>query len=415
MSATRYRSVVMLTADHQIDRRILNEADSLESAGWTVTIISLQPNVPIADDPRVIRIPMSGSPAYRKSLLFRAHDRLKRHFSLNGPFIRRVKQLTWRHLIDLESFYINLFLDTASRYRPQVFVAHDLPMLPPAYAAAKLCGSQLVYDSHELFTEQGFLTWERRRWAKIEKKYISQCDVVITVNPSIAMVLEQRYGLSGVKVVYSAARTHQLPAKTRQFHEKFQLALDRKVLLLQGGLAVGRNLDVLVDAMRYVRNASVVLVILGDGDMLQSLQNRSQDMAGKVYFHPAVAQNELLKMTISADAGVIPYKSSCLNNHYCTPNKLFEFIAAGLPVLATDLPEIRRIVEGHQIGCVGDTSTPKKFARLIDDFFSDEDRLKTWSENASKARNRICWEVEEKKLLEIYQTLHQDWRQPSSP
>jgi glycosyltransferase involved in cell wall biosynthesis len=151
----------------------------------------------------------------------------------------------------------------------------------------------------------------------------------------------------------------------------------------------------------------VVLVVLGDGLLLSYLQKIAQkkELRGRVYFHAAVPQNELLALTAAADVGIIPYQATCLNNLYCTPNKLFEFIAAGLPILATDLPEIRRLVEGQQIGIVGDTSSPQKLAVLMDDFFSEKQRFTTWKAHVSVVRHLICWEQEEKKLLEIYGAL----------
>ena len=231
--------------------------------------------------------------------------------------------------------------------------------------------------------------------------------MVITVNQSIATELERRYGVSEVKVIYNAERSFNIPARSRRFHEAFGLSADKKVLLLQGGLSAGRNLEVLVDAMRHVQNPSVVLVVLGDGLLLRSLQNKALavELRERVYFHPAVPQKDLLTFTVAADAGVIPYQATCLNNHYCTPNKLFEFIAAGLPILASDLPEIRKMVEGQQIGSVGDTSTPEKLASLIDDFFGDEQRLASWRANLATVREQICWEEEEKELVKIYEAL----------
>ena len=110
-------------------------------------------------------------------------------------------------------------------------------------------------------------------------------------------------------------------------------------------------------------------------------------------------------LTAAADAGMIPYQATCLNNYYCTPNKLFEFIAAGLPILATDLPEIRRMVHEREIGLLGDTSTPKKLAALLDEFFSDEQRFAAWKVRVLMARQEICWEQEERKLVEIYEAL----------
>lgn len=400
--------VVMLTPDRQIDRRILLSADSLEAAGWNVTIIAMPLDGQSTDDDRrVMRIGSNPGFAKRENRVSDVYRWVRGHVPMNGRLMRWMKRLAWRYLVDQESFYSKLFYSTASRYSPRVFVANDLPMLPVATQLAEACGARLVYDSHELYSEQEFSVREKRRWAEIEAKYIGACDVVIAVNQSIATELEQRYGVSGVRVIYNAERTRQPPAVTRQLHQVFGLPADKKIVLLQGGLSAGRNLEVLVDAMRYVQNPSVVLVVLGDGLLLRSLQKmtRQEGLTGRVYFHSAVPQNELLTLTAAADAGVIPYQATCLNNHYCTPNKLFEFIAAGLPILATDLPEIRRLLEGQQIGLVGDTGSPQKLAALMDDFFSDEHRFAAWKAQVSAVRQLICWEKEEKKLVEIYEAL----------
>lgn len=400
-------TVVMLTPDRQIDRRILLSADSLEAAGWDVTIIAMPLDAQAADDRRVVRIGSDASPVNRENRVLDAYRWVRGHLPMNGRLMRWMKRLAWRYLVDQESFYSKLFYSTGSRYSPHVFVANDLPMLPVAKLLAEKCGARLVYDSHELYSEQEFSDREKRRWAEIETKYIGACDVVITVNQSIAAELEQRYGIAEAKVIYNAERTSQAPALSRRLHEVFGLSADKKIVLLQGGLSAGRNLEVLVDAMQYVRNPSVVLVVLGDGLLLHSLQKMSQQqgLVGRVYFHAAVPQSALLELTAAADAGVIPYQATCLNNHYCTPNKLFEFIAAGLPILATDLPEIRKMVQEQNIGLVGDTGSPKNLAALIDDFFSDEQRFATWKARVSVVRQLICWEQEEKKLVEIYEAL----------
>ncbi|WP_041825737.1 glycosyltransferase [Laribacter hongkongensis] len=400
-------TIVMLTPDRQIDRRILLSTDSLEAAGWDVTIIAMPLDEPAIEERRVVRIGSNAGTVNRESRVLDAYRWVRGHLPMNGRLMRWMKRLAWRYLVDQESFYFKLFYSTASQYAPRVFVANDLPMLPVASQLAQKCGAKLVYDSHELYSEQEFSEREKRRWAEIEAKYIGACDVVITVNQSIATELEHRYGVSGVRVIYNAERTQNRPLVSRRFHETFGLSAEKKILLLQGGLSAGRNLEVLVDAMRYAQNLSLVLVVLGDGLLLNTLQQlvQQQDLVGRVYFHAAVPQNELLALTAAADAGVIPYQATCLNNRYCTPNKLFEFIALGLPVLATDLPEIRRFVEGQQIGLVGDTGSPRKLAALIDDFFSDDYRFATWKANVAVARQQICWELEGKKLVEIYEAL----------
>lgn len=401
------RLVVMLTADRQIDRRITLEADSLEAAGWQVVIVGMPLDSGQDHDARVVRIGGDAGTVRRESLALAAYRWLRGCLPMNGAAMRWLKRMAWRYFVDQETFYTRLFLATALRYTPRVFVAHDLPMLPVATLAARACGARLVYDSHELYSEQEFSDLERHKWAEIEARYIGACDVVITVNPSIAAELKRRNALSDVQVIYNAERTSQAPATSRSLHEVFGLSGDKKIVLMQGGLSAGRNLEVLVGAMRYVQNQSVVLVVLGDGLLLHRLQKLAQQevLLGRVYFHAAVPQNALLELTAAADAGVIPYQATCLNNFYCTPNKLFEFIAAGLPILATDLPEIRKLVKEQEIGLVGDTGSPRNLAALMDDFFSDEQRFASWKAQVAMVRELICWEQEGEKLVEIYETL----------
>ena len=401
-------TVVMLTPDRQIDRRILLQADSLEADGWGVTIIAMPLDTQAEDDRRVVRIGVGpAGAARRENLVLNAYRWVRHHVPMNGYLMRWMKRLAWRYLVDQESFYTRLFYSTASRYAPKVFVAHDLPMLPVAKRLATACGARLVYDSHELYSEQEFSGREKRRWADIEARYIGACDAVITVNQLIATELERRYGIAHVHVILNAERSVGEVQNTRALHRVFGLAPEQKVLLMQGGLSAGRHLDVLVDAMAHVHDRSIVLVVLGDGLLQTQLQARARSAAtaGRVCFHPAVPQKELLSFTAAADAGVIPYQATCLNNYYCTPNKLFEFIAAGIPILGSDLPEIRRLVVGQQIGMVGNMQSAMDMAALIDAFFSDARRLSAWRDNLLVTRQSVCWQVEEKKLLKIYRAL----------
>lgn len=398
------RLVVMLTADRQIDRRITLEADSLEAAGWQVLIVGMPLDGGQDHDARVVRIGGAAGTARRENLVLAAYRWLRGCLPMNGAVMRWLKRMAWRYVVDQESFYTRLFLATALRYSPRVIVAHDLPMLPVAAKAARACGARLVYDSHELYSEQEFSEHERRNWAQIEARYIGACDVVITVNHSIAWELRRRYGLRDVQVICNAVPSLPVPAPNRRFHELFRLAPEKKVLLLQGGLSGGRNLEGLVAAMRYVRNPAVVLVILGDGVLSRRLGDRvAKDGLGqRVILKPAVPQAELLGLTTAADGGVIPYQATCLNNFYCTPNKLFEFVAAGVPILASDLPELRAMVHDRDIGMVGDMTAPQQIAGLIDSFFAEQERHARWRANLARVRSEVCWEVEGRKLVQLY-------------
>jgi glycosyltransferase involved in cell wall biosynthesis len=280
-------------------------------------------------------------------------------------------------------------------------------MLPVARMHSERCSAKLVYDSHELYSEQSFSTHVKTRWAQIEAKHIGACHSVITINPSIARELERRYGIPKAHVIYNAERSGAMIQRNKFFREIFRLKDDDKTVLFQGGLSAGRNLETLIEAMVHVRSPFVHLVIMGDGRLGAALAKaiRRLGLSHRVHLHPAVPQKELLAATAGADAGVIPYQATCLNNYYCTPNKLFEFIAAGIPILASDLPEIRRIIESHNIGMLADLSSAKKTARSIDHFFSDAQRFKIWQAQVEKARSVICWEREAEKLVAIFEAL----------
>src|SRR5262249_9575725 len=152
---------------------------------------------------------------------------------------------------------------------------------------------------------------------------------------------------------------------------------DARIALYQGGVLAERNLETLVKAARFLRDPRARIVFMGAGDHLPPLKALAARLgvADRVLFHPEVAQDDLLRHTRAAHVGVIPSQATCLNNYYCTPNKLFEFIAVGLPIVATDLPELRRFVAGYRIGSVGDTSSPEKLAALIEALMSSDEAL----------------------------------------
>lgn len=402
------RRILMLCTDRRIDRRISLQADSLEEDGWQVTILAMPLDQPTPEtDPRVVRLGAAGMQARREGRVLAIYRVVRRHLPMNGRLMRLLKSFAWRFLVDQERFYLNLFLADGRRHPAEIVVAHDLPMLAVGRVLAEKFGARLVYDSHELYSEQEFSPAQRAAWAKIERRHIHACDRVITVNPSIAKELQTRYGLAEVEVILNAERVGQLPPRSTYLHSHFGIPEAHRILLFQGGLSATRNLVELVEAMARLSDRTLHLVLLGDGQLWHNLQRLvgQRGLQEQVHLHPAVAQAELLAVTAAADAGVIPYQGICLNNYYCTPNKLFEFVAAGLPILASDLPELRRLVEDQQIGRVADLSTPAAIATAIADFFADEQRLLRWRDNLLEVRRELSWEREGERLKRIYGTL----------
>lgn len=390
------RSAIMLTTDVIVDRRILLEAESLRQAGWDVEIVAPHSGVGAVE-----RKP----PLAQKALgvLYRQiRDRLPFRETL-GP---KVRELGWRFVMDPEQYHLKLFAGLAGAHADLV-IAHDLPTLPPAFALADRLDVPVLYDSHELFVEQGFSAFEMKRWTEIERRYIARCAAVTTVNPSIADELETRYDIDGVKVVLNAEKAWAGEPLTGHFHRRFGLPAASKVLLFQGGLSADRNLENLVGAMRRVANPDIHLVMMGDGQIRTKLSRLAVDLglADRVHFHPRVPQADLLAHTAAADAGVIPYLPVSLNNRYATPNKLFEFIAAKPPILASDLPEIRRIVSRYDIGLLADMGNERSIATAIDEMFRSSDRLAKWRENQAVAGRDINWEIEGAKFVKIAESV----------
>ncbi len=400
--------ILMLTTDQAIDRRILLEADALAADGWEVTILAMPGSGP--QDPRVVRIAPDGrhAAARKEWVVLRLYRFARQFVSMNGPWLNRLKSAVWRHFVSPDEFARRLMLPHALRRRADVVVAHDLPILPTAAAAAAHHGAKLVYDSHELYCEQGFEPRLQRMWSGIEKRAIGACDAVITVNPSIARELERRYGLARVEVVQNAERADgPAPTKNRLFHAAFGLDAAAFIVLFQGGILAGRSLEALVDAMACITEPAVHLVFLGHGALARKLSHRADaaGVAGRVHFHPAVPQGDLLRYTASADLGIIPYQATCLNNLYCTPNKLFEYIAGAVPMLATDLPELRRLIAGNDIGLMMNDGSPQAIAQTIDTVAADGPQLARLRANVIEARHRLNWAEESKILVDIFRRL----------
>lgn len=390
----------MLTADERIDRRILLQAQSLREAGFEVRIISKQE----AEE----YLAKSSQPQPSASKVYSVYRRLQKNRIINKILLRPIKTFFCFLFGSPAQFQLKIFWPLVSACHADIFVAHDLPMLPTGVLCAEKHCAKLVYDSHELFAEQEFNLLERLMWRNVEKKYIGRADVVMTINQSIAEILKERYSLTKVGVVQNAEMLVASPTQTKIFHQILNLPEDSRIVLYQGNLAPKRNLEILVKAMQHVSARNVHAVYLGSGPCLAKLEKLTQEqqLQDRIHFIPAVAQENLLNYTSSADLGIIPYLPICLNNKLCTPNKLFEYISAGIPILSHNLVEIAKLTQNFDIGLVEDFNFPKKVARVLDELFSNEQKLLTLKTAMNQARNKINWQVEANQLLALYNGLY---------
>ncbi|MCW3016778.1 MAG: glycosyl transferase group 1, partial [Solirubrobacterales bacterium] len=253
------------------------------------------------------------------------------------------------------------------RERPDVIHAHDAAMLVPGLLGARITGARLVYDTHELATG---VPYRETFWAwfvdRIERLGLPRTAAVITVSDGIAARLVQRYSLPVTPVVLRNVCDLQLTG-TGALRERSGVPAGTPLILHQGAPALGRGCDVLVRAMAHVPDAH--LVFLGDADppirrQLDALVAET-GLNDRVHFVASVPLAELLAHTAEADVGVTLLQDTCENHRLALPNKLFEYLAAGVPVVASALPELSGIVHARGVGATVDQDDPVAVAAGI--------------------------------------------------
>ena len=296
-------------------------------------------------------------------------------------------------------------------FDPDIIHAHDLPQLYGAVLAKRRLKVPLVYDAHEAYPEIDTLTPEQKAFLRIrEKKLIRETDQAYTVNPYIARFMEERYHHRPIKVIMNATEPPAgfVPGKhDDRIRKRLKLGSDQQLLIFQGWMAnVGRGLAELVEGMGLVReNIHLVMMGYGDTDFFKDIA-RKAGVEDRVHCLDPVPWEELIAWSAAADAGIIPYQPVDLNHRYCSPNKLFEFIAARLPILANDLPFLKEVVEGEGFGIARPLDTPESMAKAINEMFDPA------LGHLQRARAALMekgphweWREEAKKLRSIYNEL----------
>jgi glycosyltransferase involved in cell wall biosynthesis len=301
-------------------------------------------------------------------------------------------------------YQIRLFLYLLFR-KADVLVSNDLDTLLPNYRISKLKGSKLVYDTHELFCEVPELQsnpFKKSIWKRIERRIFPKLNYVFTVNDSIAKIYKEEYK-TDVKVVRNIPLLSSQKNIQQQSKAELGLPTDKKIIVLQGaGINIDRGAEEAVQTMQFVNNA--VLLIIGSGDVISLLKQMVNDLrlSDKVLFIAKVPFEKLVQYTRHADLGLTLDKDTNINYRYSLPNKLFDYIHAGVPVLASNLVEIKNIITQYNIGDCINNHDPKHIAEKINGIFSNDSLLQTWKNNTQIAAKELNWEKEEQQLIEVY-------------
>ncbi len=299
----------------------------------------------------------------------------------------------------------------AVRHLPpaDVWHGHDLLGLLTARTLQKRHGGGLVHDSHELFLEAGSAARlpspARRLLFRMERGASREADAVITVNKSIAEELERRYGVRPV-VLMNCPPLGQARKKGR-LRDHLDLG-NRPIVLFHGALSAGRGVEQLVDSLPLLP-AEAALVLLGYGELAAPYAALAAEEShrGRLFVLPAVPIADLPDWVCDADVGVIAFQPVDRNNVLGTPNKLFEYLEAGVPMVVSDFPEMRRLVEETGAGIARDTSTAASLAAAIRELLDEpRSQRKARKLNARHAAETTYnWAAQSRRLVEIYSRL----------
>lgn len=355
------RAIACVTNDLSTDNRVHRTCTVLQELGYEVLLVGR-------------RLPRS-----------RASGR--QDLPLQRPYAtRRMRLLFHKGPLFYGEFTKRLFLLLLFS-RCDLIVANDLDTLLPCWLVAKLRGRKLVYDSHEYFTEvpelfrpDGRPRFARRVWLAIERWIFPRLRHVITVNNSIAMAYKERYGN-----IIAVVRNIPMPRELGPLPTRAALGLpeDRFILVLQGsGINVERGGEEAVLAMRELPD--VLLLLIGGGDAWPVLERmvREHGLQDRVRMLPRMPYVEMMAYTRHAQLGLSLDKDSNLNYRYSLPNKLFDYLRAGVPALVTDLPEVGGLVRATGAGIVVPWPDPQRIAAEVRALQAAPERLQALREKA---------------------------------
>ena len=364
------RAIVSVTNDLVTDQRVQRTATALIEAGYSVTLVGRK-------RPMSLTFSMPGVQAVRMNLFFEKGALFYAEYTIR----------------------LCLYLLT---HPAELLFSNDLDTLLPNFIVARMLGRSLVYDTHEYFTgvpelvERPFI---RGIWKSLESWMFPKLKKVITVNDSIAELYFKEYTIRPVVV-----RNVPLQPKVTALKSKIELGIPegKKVVLYQGaGINMDRGLEEAIQAMAYIDDA--ILLIVGGGDVMPQLKAETIRLGlhNKVVFAGKFLPSELATITPLADIGLSIDKDTNINYRYSLPNKLFDYIHAGLPVLASRLTEVERIVRDYEVGTFIESHEPKRLAASITAMLGNQERMAHYRANCLKAALMLNWSKEKEVLLNI--------------
>lgn len=365
------------------DSRILKECISLKSAGHEVQVVALHAES-LAEEEVVMGIGVTRIKLQTKSL--------------SSNLIMQV--------VKYVEFVVKLIY-IVYRVKPNIIHCNDLEPLP-ATVLAKIFSwgkTKIVYDCHELESEKdGQSKLTRLLASLVERLLIKFCDWVITVSDGIADFYKIKYGIKKPSLVLNCPNYREI-VKHDIFRNKWGIGKDKKIFLYQGHLSTGRGLELLLESFQMRKKSDAILVVMGYGP-LEGYVKEFSSKSNNIFFHDAVFQSELLNYTSSADVGCCLIENSCMNHDYCLPNKFFEYVMAGIPILCSNVYELKNLIQRYNCGWVIEKDTIEVVQKTIELIMSQD--CSPHDAQLNSLGSLYCWENQEKILIEGYELLKKE-------
>jgi glycosyltransferase involved in cell wall biosynthesis len=355
------RIIVSVTNDLYTDQRVSKVCTTLDNAGYDILLIGrkLKNSIPLNRNYKTKRIKL----LFNKSFLFYAE-------------------------FNFRLFFILLFS------KKDILLSNDLDSLPANYVASFFQNKKLVYDSHELFSEIPEIVhrpFVKKFWTTLEKWILPKLKNNYTVCDSIANFYNDKYSTNFKTII-------NLPNKKNSKLSVFPFdTTNKKIIIYQGAINIGRGLELMIKTMKYLNHC--VFVIIGDGDILTDLKNEVNEkkLNDKIYFLGKVSPEKLHTLTPLANLGLSIEEDLGLNYRFALPNKIFDYIQAEVPILVSDLPEMRQVVLDYKVGEIIKNRSPKDVANQIENILE-----KDFIAKLQIAKSELIWENQEEKLLSIF-------------
>tara|TARA_B110000902_G_C14211053_1_gene551373 strand:+ start:114 stop:1358 length:1245 start_codon:yes stop_codon:yes gene_type:complete len=386
------------------DARVLKEAQTLQSAGYLVIVHALHtPGVTKEKETlnggiKIVRVARSPFWKLRKSgKAVGSGWQAKSSGSIKSMSVKtqvlRIAARLWTH---------TGLLYHLVRSRPDIVHAHDVNTLPTAWIASVMAGVPLVYDAHEISTGREGYSGFRSLVGWVEKRLMPRAVATITTTDARAKFFARAYDIFRPIVLQNRPR-YLRGTRSNRLREELDLQEDWPIVIYQGGLQQGRGLERLVSMAQTV--AGAYFVFIGGGRLEGLLKVHAAQLGllnQKVFFIPTVSLADLPKYTASADIGVQPIENTCLNHFTTDSNKLFEYVIAGLSLVTSDLPEIRKVVRENDLGLLVPPGDSRALTLALQTLVDDAPLRERYRKASLAAAKELNWEQQEHKLTELY-------------